>query len=417
MLRTHVKHIEIDEQLPTKVSSITRRRRRKRLLLDFRHALQVKVFLILVCCFITTLFVILVIGIHPYSSSPKHSEQSYEFSTEKIDLGCEVYGCPISPIDFDSDNVQEVIQSMQSTAQLHTLSLAMMTRRGLHKNPPINQDYAVVFHPFRTSQTTDDNDFFMGIFDGHGAQGHHLSAHAARFIPEELNRAFQRFTEHHNTTMTDEQLRDILATTLIDADRMAPPFYAMHGGTTASIVLRRGRKLFFANVGDSRTVLASIHGNNLRPTATIDFVTRDDKPYIPDERARIESMGGIVRYPKDKPKQSRVWIYSAASRESIGLAMSRSIGDWEFDDVGVIPDPIITIKDLDQLNNAFILDASDGMWDMRQLEFFANRFASSLSQGLEHPLKTCYNIIEKISLKNLTLHRDDITIIAMKLHS
>ena len=61
-------------------------------------------------------------------------------------------------------------------------------------------------------------------------------------------------------------------------------------GTTASVVIMRGRHMFVANVGDSRVVLAQESGEGLKAVA----LTDDHKPENPLEAQRIESLGGKI---------------------------------------------------------------------------------------------------------------------------
>ena len=62
----------------------------------------------------------------------------------------------------------------------------------------------------------------------------------------------------------------------------------------------------------------------------------DHKPDLPAERARIEARGGTVS-ERSGGRPARVWAHGR-----IGLAMSRSIGDGEVKNVGVIADPDVT---------------------------------------------------------------------------
>lgn len=329
---------------------------------------------------------------------------------------CEEYGCPKYPSEYDE--IREEIQTIRNT-DIHKIprnefNMAMMTHKGHLKEPPINQDAIVLLHPFRTAQTTGEHDFLMGIFDGHGRQGHQVAWYAAKAIPEILARKFNDFENRGEggRIMDDSDIREALNSTFVEADIQAPPIGAMDGGTTASITLRRGGRLFIANTGDSRTIIVSVLSEN---RVKIPFMTRLDKAHLPDEMSRIERMGGKVKYPGNKTAQSRVYEYSPSSRETIGLAMSRSIGDWEFGAVGVIADPLITVIAVDSLTNAFVLAASDGMWDARKPLFFANHFANSVSRQLRHPLLACHEVIEKVSPLNRKFYRDDMSMIVMKL--
>jgi serine/threonine protein phosphatase PrpC len=329
---------------------------------------------------------------------------------KEVENLCEDYGCPIYPSEFEDvqDQIQAIRNSSIDEVPPDEFNMAMLTRQSNRKKPPNNQDAAVLLQPFSTKQTTADQDFLLGIFDGHGMQGHHVAKYAAKAVPEILARKFNDFVGR----MDEEEIIQALNETFIEVDINAPPINAMYGGSTASVTLRRDGKLYLANTGDSRTIIVSTKDDN---TPDIPFMTRFDKAHLPEEKARIESMGGTIKYPENKPQQSRVWVYSSVSRETIGLAMSRSIGDWEWGDVGVIAEPLVNVLDVTDFTNAFVLAASDGMWDIRKPQFFANQFAASLSRRAQHPLLTCYEVIDNISPKNPSFYRDDISMIAMKL--
>lgn len=64
-------------------------------------------------------------------------------------------------------------------------------------------------------------------------------------------------------------------------------------------------------------------------------------------------MGGIEVGP------ARVWL---PEFDVPGLAMSRSLGDYVAQSVGVTPEPEINIYDINQ-NDRIIIIASDGVWE------------------------------------------------------
>lgn len=346
---------------------------------------------------------------HPQKSASSLLLATSYTPPEEYDDLCEDYGCSVYPDEWDESSKDQIQQQLEQADNEFDWNMATMTRRSTRHKPPFNQDAAIIVRPFRTKQTLHDEDFFLGVFDGHGMQGHHVSNYAANMVPEILQR---KFNEHEGAIMTDAEIVETLNATFLETDVRAPPS-AMFGGTTATVTLRRHGKLFVANTGDSRTIVVTVKGDE---TVEIPFMTKFHKAHLPEEQARIQSMGGNVKYPPDKPGQSRVWVYSSASRETIGLAMSRSIGDWEWGDVGVIAEPTVDVLDVAQFDNAFVLAASDGMWDARKPQFFATKFAESLhKQRTQHPLLTCHDVIERISPKNPTFYRDDITMIVMKL--
>jgi len=111
----------------------------------------------------------------------------------------------------------------------------------------------------------------------------------------------------------------------------------------------------------------------------------------------VESRGGKVYLPFQGT--SRVLYTDPVSGMLSGLAMSRSIGDWEVGKVGVIPDPIVHVVDIPELVEAqlkedsspseddvhiFAVSATDGMMDFISPEAIGHALAASL-YGKEGP--------------------------------
>jgi protein phosphatase 1L len=109
-------------------------------------------------------------------------------------------------------------------------------------------------------------------------------------------------------------------------------------GTAAVIV---GRRLVVAHVGDSRAVL----GHNGEAIA----LTDDHKPNRPDERQRIEDVGGTV-------------VHAGTWRVGGVLAVSRSFGNRCMKTY-ILAKPQIR-EDALHAGSACLIVASDGLWDV-----------------------------------------------------
>jgi len=234
-------------------------------------------------------------------------------------------------------------------------------------------------------------------------------------------------TDVSGSTLPDEDsIRQVLNETFIEMDKEAAPSSAEDGGSTASMILRMGKKLYFANAGDSLSFLAA-HDKSSGET-TIVHRNRLDKPNLPEELERIQKMGGKVNIP-EHPMNSRVVAFFPARNEYMTLAMSRSIADWPFGIVGVTAEPIIDVVDLNDISllydkdtgerkkdvELFVVSSSDGLFDHRQPQFVANRFASSFSsKSGKHPVDECANIVDLATPKDPGRYRDDITTMALK---
>lgn len=73
-----------------------------------------------------------------------------------------------------------------------------------------------------------------------------------------------------------------------NSELLSQLFDVEYSGSTAVTVLIMGRRLVCANVGDSRCVLLSLKRQSLgRKSWTATALSRDHKPTLPDESARI----------------------------------------------------------------------------------------------------------------------------------
>ncbi|KAL1525791.1 hypothetical protein AB1Y20_020632 [Prymnesium parvum] len=269
------------------------------------------------------------------------------------------------------------------------MSAAGRSMQGTYPGKTANQDSYVLqeLKPFAAAEEAAADvccaaggDALVGVYDGHGEHGHHVS----RFVKEQLA----------------AQLAKVEAAALRDEARAEGAFAEAHAraqdslvrgsgidvalsGCTAVTALKRGRMLFVSNVGDSRAVLGRLdpktgmlHAINL---------SEDHKPDAPKERARIEAGGGRV-HPSLVPGRgfagpARVWDPS----QRFGLATSRSMGDTCYagpNRSGVIAEPELTTRKLDRFDK-FIILGSDGVWDRITSQASPLPLPSSLPEAVE----------------------------------
>ncbi|XP_029373206.1 protein phosphatase, Mg2+/Mn2+ dependent, 1Da [Echeneis naucrates] len=148
-------------------------------------------------------------------------------------------------------------------------------------------------------------------------------------------------------------------------------------GTTASVVVIRGNRMYVAHVGDSAVVLG-IQDDPTVPFIRAVEVTQDHKPELPRERERIEGLGGSVikksgvnRVVWKRPRLS----HNGPVRRSTVidqipfLAVARALGDlWSYDfysgEFVVSPEPDTSVVTLDPKKHRYIILGSDGLWNM-----------------------------------------------------
>lgn len=208
-----------------------------------------------------------------------------------------------------------------------------------------------------TSLTSDS--LLFGVFDGHG--GKEVAHFVERHFCQELlqNRNFQ--TNRFEVALQENFLRmDQLLLTkegqreLVRIQRDLPDSYNVVvddadslAGCTSVVALIKGNKLYVANAGDSRCVLAKA-GKAIE-------MSYDHKPDNQPEKDRITRAGGSVQ----------------DGRVMGNLNLSRAIGDLEYkkntelapEEQMVTAFPDIKVEEITQ-DCDFMILACDGIWDI-----------------------------------------------------
>jgi serine/threonine protein phosphatase PrpC len=188
--------------------------------------------------------------------------------------------------------------------------------------------------------------FFIGICDGHGLFGDLVS----QYISETLPLCVKNVTNDDLINAFIETNDLLLNKTKIDC--------SLSGATCTSLIITLD-KIICANIGNTRAILARFE-NGCYNTVNL---SRDHKPTESDEIKRIISGGGVIKQLYDKTKKEyigpeRVWLKNS---DIPGLNMSRSFGDNLAHSVGVINIPEIRTFDYTG-GEKFIIIASDSIW-------------------------------------------------------
>ena len=279
-----------------------------------------------------------------------------------------------------------------------------------------NQDTALV-HP--TVGNMQGFNMF-GVLDGHGPQGHFVS----KFCKEYFIRTFDDFAKQcvSQGITTPEAIYNKLKSSNYafikesykNADlQMAKlkQFEYNFSGTTCNLVFQFNKYLVCASVGDSRGIL--IYDNDNNTNQNIFLLSHDHKPDLPQELARIQSKGGMVDKLTDqygnKVGPNRVF---KAGLTYPGLAMSRSLGDFQAKDCGVIPEPEITEFKVNH-NSKYMVICSDGVWEFlknEQVRDLGNNYYAKNEVG-----PFCTNLVQQavITWEQQDIIRDDITVVCV----
>lgn len=245
---------------------------------------------------------------------------------------------------------------------------------------------------------------FMGVCDGHGLFGHHVSGYLKAVLPQlVLDTA-----SFNGANQASEGLKSAygqavkgLKSTSIDCS---------NSGSTCVTALWQGTTVVCGNVGDSRAVI----GKRINGIWQSTDLSIDHKPDLPREKERIEASGGEVSVSKfSKLGPSRVYI---RNEPFPGLAMSRSIGDEVAKTVGVTAEPDIVAHTMTR-DEKFLILASDGVW-----EFISSLEAVkivSVHWEMGEVGKACMALVRAAQMRWATCDNmvDDITVVVAFLNA
>jgi serine/threonine protein phosphatase PrpC len=303
---------------------------------------------------------------------------------------CPVYSCPFLPLDVHHDaNVKSQLQQLRKSSSSavepigkdsilisagsdKAATLTLIGYKGGKVEHQINQDRALALAPYLYHNINKSDDVvhqqqqrpaakLIGVFDGHALHGEKVSEYVVKTLPALLGSKLANYDPTISTD--DDNISRILHQTFRELDATSPA--RPSGGCTATVLLQLGTKIYIANSGDSRSFVAVhiTHPSNGSTTTQIIFGTREDKPHLSTERKRVEHMGGKVYIPpgfiETGQGATRVLYKDPTTGSTSGLAMSRSIGDWDAGEVGVIPDPMIDILDMKEIKKKVLENLND----------------------------------------------------------
>ncbi|KAL4435340.1 hypothetical protein ABPG74_022823 [Tetrahymena malaccensis] len=199
-----------------------------------------------------------------------------------------------------------------------------------------------------------------GVFDGHGEYGTQVSNFVKKGIQKHLMKEIKQNggLEGENLDIPSCFRRAYQQTNkeLLGQNQ----FDVQMSGCTAVSVLQYRNELYCANTGDSRAIVIRQTSNNEWRQVEL---SKDHKPEVPEEKARINANGGRVEQSVNEDGEKagiyRVW---KKNMDLPGLAMSRSMGDSVGRECGVICDPDIIQHTLTEEDKMIII-ASDGVWE------------------------------------------------------
>ena len=287
-------------------------------------------------------------------------------------------------------------------------SHATLSQKGKHKiigieTEDVNQDVVFLNPNFLLVK----NLYLFGICDGHGIQGHYVSNFIKNILPSYLNyieidnyiskknksldsMLSSLYNKSENSSVKDihiikyfydkfqinpaefsfikdrfseisKNLKESFYKIDNDLIKSKQSFDIEKSGSTVCIGILNSKNLFLANIGDSRAILCSY--NNTWKSSQL---TKDHKPKDKSEYKRIIASGGtvsrMINVEKNDEEIGPYRVWDKTQDKGPGLAMSRSIGDGQAKNLGVLAEPDIFEYTLNE-GDKFIVCASDGIWE------------------------------------------------------
>mmetsp|Transcript_119560 Transcript_119560/g.235030 ORF Transcript_119560/g.235030 Transcript_119560/m.235030 type:complete len:688 (+) Transcript_119560:302-2365(+) len=280
--------------------------------------------------------------------------------------------------------------------------------RGMKPGNPnwINQDN------FFVSENFDGRDIrIYCVLDGHGEHGHLVSRRCRDAFPQFIKSSRLDIDSAFNMMQNDLNASS-------DMDVRC-------SGATCVMATLIGGRLSVYNCGDSRAVLGRRNPNGSIYAVAL---SKDHKPDKAEERKRILSCGGhlgcrqvLVNQPGRGPVSMpvgpcRVWYQHRG--ETLGLAMSRSLGDSIVHKSGVSAEPECTDRVIDDYDEFLIL-ATDGVWDVVDNNYAVQLVQSFAAKSANWSALEAANSVCRFARsrwEKLSPMIDDITCIVVKVH-
>ena len=206
---------------------------------------------------------------------------------------------------------------------------------------------------FLDISSSSSSSFAMAVADGHGKQGEKVSRFVIDYLKEHI--ASINFSADKSYASSLIDLFKSCQTELTNTKTIP----RKQSGTTVTCAFIVDNKVILANIGDSRSVVFAFAKNK------IIFETNAHTLSVPSEKERIvncpkaEVTAIVDRESGKKIGPERIF---AKGKDGPGIMMTRSIGDVDAHELGVLDEAEVSERELEEGEYA-VIAASDGLWD------------------------------------------------------
>jgi len=220
----------------------------------------------------------------------------------------------------------------------------------------------------------------MCMCDGHGANGGQVSQFVVEYVGSEL---FKRFEKSY--MQGTNSMEALLSNLVSDCFRglKKSQIDIRYSGSTCLICLVFDGKIWIANLGDSRAVIA----REVKGSLEVKPLSRDAIPDQHDFLQVITAKGGRVT----KDPEGNVVLFGTDGDKTMSLGMATSLGDTWAESYGLSHRPEISSQEVND-EDLFIILGSDGIWSIYDNEQIASLCYNGL-KDIPDPKEVCKKIV------------------------
>ncbi|CAD7949136.1 unnamed protein product [Amoebophrya sp. A120] len=309
---------------------------------------------------------------------------------------------PAASSSSDKRSAADKAGNEKTREELNKLGIGISCKKGMKPESPNQDAFSVLY--------VAEEFLLVGVYDGHGQHGHHIS----QFVKDALPKLFLNEPNRAKDPAAALQTAFAKCQKLIEhAERHATLQAGMSGSTCTLVyqILAGPEKgmIYVAHVGDSRAVMVS---RTSKGAYTGRDLTRDHKPSLAEEKKRIEERGGRVLF--DGFFNHRVF---AKGQMYPGLNMSRAFGDCvAHREAGLCAEAEVS-KFRIQSDDIGLLVCSDGVWEFLEAPEAAQHAMNAQNEdaqvGMENLAKVSWHQWMSDSDNEIS---DDITGVFVQFH-
>lgn len=319
--------------------------------------------------------------IKPNPKNTKKSNSIYEISSEKnneiISFKTQKNVNKIKTPKITFNNKRNLIKNLKKIKIAKNelkLSIEAISIPGTNLNMnKLNQDTYFILPDIKSTNILKNNNFIQifGIFDGHGDYGDIISKEIKDYFISYFNKLTLDLVEENNIyeKLSKNNYKEIFSL-FNEIDIKLHNKYkdqdnkniCNNSGTTAHIVILFKNKILSINLGHSKSIIIYKDNNIIQ-------LNKCHIPELEEEKKRIEENGGEVKrdeWTNEGPK--RICYKKEDSKKYSGLAISRSFGDFNSEQLGVISIPEIKEYNINYNDIKIIIIATDGIWEFMSNE-------------------------------------------------